>query len=87
MHTNTHYPLISQRRLWREWKTCELYCDYNCHFLDTAGLQEAMKFLKLKKKSSSSSFADKKKVQLSLTGNNLVIFLATFGLDGTEKYR
>lgn len=29
-----------QRRFWEEWKTYELYFDYNCHFLDTAGLQK-----------------------------------------------
>lgn len=37
-------------RFWKECKTYELYFDYNCHFLDTAGLRETVKLLKLKKK-------------------------------------
>ena len=78
---NTHKSPSSPNfpRFWKEWKTYELYFDYNCHFLDTAGLRETVKLLKFFKKTNSSSFADKRKAQLSPTGKKLVMFLTTFG--------
>lgn len=49
---NTHKSPSSPNfpRFRKECKTYELYFDYNCHFLDTAGLRETVKLLKLKKK-------------------------------------
>lgn len=73
-------------------RKCEFYFDCNDHFLDTAGLKKkkTIKLLKLKKKKTpTASFADKKKVQLSLPGKNLVIFLTTFlgwmGMNSIDK--
>lgn len=69
---------MSQRRFWREWKTCALYFDYNRSLLDTAGLQEAVKLLKFLKYPTVLVLLTRERSGFLSQEKNLVIFLTTF---------